>query len=66
MPVIGYEARFIGWMTKTRKLLRARHSKTDVDKLYLRKAEGGRGLVGVEDYLRIEVTSLGKYLQICK
>ena len=31
--------------------------------MYLRRAERGRGLIGVEDCVRIEVDSLEKYLQ---
>ena len=39
------------------------HLKADVDRIYLKRAEGGRGLIGVEDCVRIEPNSLEKYLQ---
>ena len=51
---------------KTRKMLTiygAHHPKADVDRMYLRRAEGGRGLIGVVDCVRIEIDSLEKYLQ---
>ena len=50
---------------KTRKLLTmygAHHPTADVDRLYMKKADGGRGLTVVEDCVRMEVDSLEKYL----
>ena len=50
---------------KTRKLLtiyRALHPQADADRLYIARAEGGRGLIGVEDCVTLEVTSLVKYI----
>ena len=50
---------------KTRKLMSmygAQHPKADVDRLYLKRCDGGRGLIGVEDYVQAEVNSLDKYL----
>ena len=41
----------------------AHHPKVDVDRMYLRRTAGGRGLIGVEDCVRIEIDSLEKYLQ---
>lgn len=52
---------------KTRKLLttyRAHHPKTDVDRLYLKRSGGGRGLIGVEDCVSMEIHSLKKYLML--
>ena len=40
----------------------AQHSKADVDRLYLKRCDGGRGLIRVEDCVQAEVNSLGKYL----
>ena len=37
--------------------------KADVDRIYLKRVEGGRGLIGVEDCVRIEIDSLEKYLR---
>ena len=77
VSIIRYGAGIIGWTKaelqaldrKTRKMLTmygAHHPKADVDRMYLRRAEGGRGLIGVEDCVRIEIDSLEKYLQNSK
>ena len=42
------------------------HPKADVDRLYLQKCEGGRGLLGLEDSMEVEVHSLEKYLSTSK
>ena len=50
---------------KTRKLMSmygVQHPKSDVDRLYLKKCDGGRGLIGIEDCVQAEVNSLDKYL----
>ena len=50
---------------RTRKLMTiygAHHPKVDVDRLYLQRCEGGRGLLGLEDFVQVEVHSLEKYL----
>ena len=36
----------------------ARHPKGDVDRLYMKRAIGGRVLIGVEDCVGVEVDSL--------
>ena len=54
---------------KTRKLMTmygAHHPKADVDRLYLQRCEGGRGLLGLEDCVQVEVHSLEKYLSTSK
>ncbi|XP_063592467.1 uncharacterized protein LOC134769657 [Penaeus indicus] len=38
-------------------------SLSDVDRLYVKRSKGGRGLIGVEDCIAIEVQSLSKYLE---
>ena len=38
------------------------HPKSDVDRLYIKKKEGGRGLIGVELCDREEENSLGFYV----
>ena len=48
----------------TRKLLtiyRVLHPQADVDRLYMARADGGRGLIGVKDCVAVKVTSLIKY-----
>ena len=50
---------------KTRKLLtinRGLHPKSDVDRLYLPRKKGGRGLKSVEDVVHEEKCSLFHYL----
>ena len=48
---------------KTRKLMSkygAQHPKTDVDGLYLKRCDGGRGLIRIDDCVQVEVNSLDK------
>ena len=40
----------------------AQHPEANVDRLYLKRCDGGRGLVGVEDCVQTEVNSLDKHL----
>ena len=51
---------------KTRKLLttnRSLHHRADVDRLYWKKNNDGKGLISVQECVRIEKTSLGFYLK---
>ena len=51
---------------KTRKLLainRALHPQADVDRLYLKRSEVGRGMIGVEDCVTIATNSLMRYIK---
>ena len=45
-------------------MYKAHHPQADVDRLYLQRCEGGKGLVGLEDCVQVEVHSLKKYLSI--
>ena len=50
---------------KTRKMLttyRALHPQADVDRLYLKRNEGGRGMISVEDCIDLEVGNLKEYV----
>ena len=38
------------------------HPKADVDRLYLQRYEAGRGLLGLEFCVQVEVHNLEKYL----
>jgi hypothetical protein len=38
------------------------HPKTDIDRLYVKRKEGGRGLVQVEAAYKAELTSIAEYL----
>ena len=42
------------------------HPEADVDRLYLQRCEGGRGLLGLEYFVQVEVHSLEKYLSTSK
>ena len=55
--------------TKTRKLLtmyRIHHPKANVDRLYLPRSEGGRGLIQIELTYKITTAGLETYLEECK
>ena len=50
---------------KTRKLLtsfRALHPQADVDRLYMKTSEGGRGMISIEECVNVETDCLNKYL----
>ena len=50
---------------KTRKLLtiyKSLRSQADVERLYVKRSEGSRGLTTVEDCVNIEFRSLHKYV----
>ena len=54
---------------KTRKpmtMYGSKHYKTDVDRLYLQRCEGGGGLIGLKDCVHVEAHSLEKYLSTLK
>ncbi len=74
VAVVRYSAGIVKWTkeemrkmdTKTRKLMtinRALHPQADVDRLYVKRSRGGRGLIGVEDCIAVEIQSLIKYLE---
>ena len=71
--VVRYGAGIISWTKeevremdrKTRKILnlhRAFHSRSNVNRLYLPRKKGGRGLQGIEDSVGAECASLCEYL----
>ena len=73
--VVRYSAGVIDWRekelkdmdVKTRKILTmngAFHKKSNVDRLYLKRAEGGRGLISVEDCVKMEICNLKNYFDI--
>jgi len=48
-----------------RKLLtihRQRHAKADVDRLYVPKKQGGKGLMQLKEGYAVEITKLVKYI----
>ena len=73
VSLIRYGAGIIDWRRdelkdidrKTRKLFtmhRSMHPQSDVDRLYWKRAEGGRGLKSVEEVVGLEKASIGYYL----
>lgn len=74
ISLLRYSAAFIDWNIaeaqtldrRTRKLLTmhgALHPKSDVDRLYLPRKDGGRGLISVEDTVELAISSLEEYVQ---
>ena len=43
----------------------ALNPKSDVDRLYIPRKKGGRGLAGCEKSVKAEVNSIGWYMYIC-
>ena len=73
MPVIRYGAGILNWTvqelaaidTKTRKLMRihgAHHPQGDVDRLYVNRHHGGRGLHSIEEIVRREENALTTFV----
>ena len=73
IPVIAYSFNIIEWKLeeirkldrKTRKLLtleRMHHPKSDVDRLYLPRNEGGRGLIQLKTAYKTTTIGLDTYL----
>ena len=74
VSVIRYGAGIIEWTKlelqkmdrKTRRLLtiyRSMYPQADVDRLYWKRAEGGKGLQSVEETVHLEEISMGFYLK---
>ena len=73
VSLVRYGAGIIRWIKdelraldrKTRKLLtiyRSLHPQADVDRLYVKRSQGGRGLISVEDCVNLEVGGLYQYV----
>ena len=72
VPIVRYSAPFLDWTKQerremdrhTRKLMtmhKALHPKSDVDRLYISRRDGGRGLVSVEDAIETAIRGLENY-----
>ena len=77
VSVIRYTAGILNWTKKelkemdirTRKMMTMAgtfHQKGDVDRLYLPRNEGGRGMISIEDCVLMEEKNLAKYIRECK
>ena len=75
VSVVRYSAGILDWQEKelkdidikTRKILTMNgvfHKKGNVNRLYLKRNDGGRGLISVEDCVKIEQLNLSNYLRL--
>ena len=73
VSLIRYSAAFVSWRKselqaidrKTRKLFTmygALHPKSDVDRLYIPRKEGGRSLISIEDCVELAIRGLVVYV----
>ena len=73
VSLLRYSAAFISWTKcelqemdrKTRKLFTiygGLHPKSDVDRLYLPRKDGGRGLISIEDCVELAIRGLEVYI----
>ena len=73
VSLLRYSAAFLDWTgaklkqmdRRTRKLMTihwALNPKSDVARIYLSRKEGGRGLVSVEDTVKLAILGLGRYV----
>ena len=73
VSLLRYSAAFVSWRKselqaidrKTRKLFtiyEALHPKSDVDRLYIPRKEGGRGLISIEDCVELAIRGLEVYV----
>ena len=73
VSLLRYSAAFVSWRKselqaidrKTRKLFTiygALHPKSDVDRLYIPWKEGGRGLISIEDCVKLAIRDLEVYV----
>ena len=72
VPVLRYSFGTINWRIeeikridrKTRKMLtmyKMHHPKADIDRLYVKRKEGGRGLIQVEAAYKAEIINIAEY-----
>ena len=66
VPVLCYSFRIVNWhQEELQKLLtihRQHHAKADVDRLYVTKKQGGRGLMQFKEAYAVEIIKLVKYV----
>jgi hypothetical protein len=75
VPVIQYSFGIIDWNqaelkkldTKSRKLLTMHsmhHPRADVDRIYMSRSDGGRGLINLESSHKVAIVGLNRYLEL--
>jgi hypothetical protein len=73
VPVLRYCSGIINWRIeeikpidmKTRKMLKMykmHYPKADIDRLYVKRKEGGRGLLQVEEVYKAEIINIAEYI----
>ena len=73
ISLLSYSTAFLDWTRgeleqmemRTRKLMtmhRALNPKSDVARIYLSRKEGGRGLINVEDTVKLAIIGLERYV----
>ena len=74
VPLVRYSGSFLKWTRdelkqmdqRTRKLMtmyKALHSRDDVDRLYVARKEGGRGLASIEDSVNVSIQRFEDYIE---
>ena len=74
MPLVRYSGPFLKWTReelkqmhqRTRKLMtmhKALHPRDDVDRLYVSRKEGGRGLASIKDTVDASIQRLEDYIE---
>ena len=74
ITIVIYSEPFLKWISekleqmnqRTRKLMtmrKALHSRDDVDRRYVSRKEGGRGLVNIEDKVDASIQRLEDYIE---
>ena len=77
VSLLRYPAAYVSWRKselqvidrKTRKLFTiygALHPKSDIDRLYIPRKEGGRGLISIEDCVKLALRGLKEYVHGCE
>ena len=77
VSLLRYFAAFVSWRkselesidSKTRKLFTiygVLHPKSDIDRLYIPRKEGGRGLVSIKDCVELAIRGLEVYVHGCE
>ena len=73
VPILRYSFGIFNWRIgeikkidrKTRKMItmyKMHHPKADIDRLYVKRKEGGRGLVQIEAAYKAEIVKIAEYL----
>ena len=69
VPLVRYSGPFLKWTRvdqRTRKVMamhKALHPRDDVDRLYVSRKEGGRGLASIEDTVDASIQRLEHYIE---